>query len=684
MISVDTETTGLDFYHGCAPFLVSICDEDLQVTTWQFPVNPRTRIPKVTKRDRDEIESYLDQDKVLQNSKFDVRALQSIGICMDWDWERTEDTLIAGHLVASGESHELGNMALKYLGVDIKPLEENLRQEVIKARALAKKKYPEWRQAKEGDPMMPSMKETAWKGDMWLPQALANMEDLPEDHPWWHVLPEYNNGDSSVTLKLWEVQKEILQERGLWEIYLERKKLLKTTYDMESIGITMNVERLNELNDRYREESTKAEQLCLKLADGHIDKLPKGGTSKALRSVIFDHFKLPVVVKSKKTQEPSVNKVAIEQWIATVPTTEKSFHFIKNLRDKRKRDTASGYMEGYLKVGLPLYGPWYTLFPYLNITGTDTLRFSSSNPNEQNISKQEGFNLRYIFGPRPGREWWSGDYKNIELRLPAFECGETEMVNLFNNPGEPPYYGSYHLLICDVLHPKWFGQHGTDFKNKFASTWYQWTKNGNFAVQYGAVESSGTADLAYHVPGAQRKIQGRFKKIAQLNKDMIAHADAHGYVTTIPSKGFDRGYPLQCTRTEWGRVKPTIPLNYHVQGSAMWAMSLAMNRCDNFLEQWNQSELGIANTSQIIQEQMEDQAYFMIMQIHDELVFDFPAKRSKNWDPKNPKAEHLGNAQLVRELKQLMELSGEDMNTPLPVGFDYHPDTWDVGYGISL
>jgi hypothetical protein len=84
--------------------------------------------------------------------------------------------------------------------------------------------------------------------------------------------------------------------------------------------------------------------------------------------------------------------------------------------------------------------------------------------------------------------------------------------------------------MFDTLHPEKFAQYGKKVKDVFASTWYQWTKNGDFAVQYGAIEESGTADAAYHVEGAQRKIQNRFTKIAELNQEQIAFANRNGYV----------------------------------------------------------------------------------------------------------------------------------------------------------
>ena len=75
---------------------------------------------------------------------------------------------------------------------------------------------------------------------------------------------------------------------------------------------------------------------------------------------------------------------------------------------------------------------------------------------------------------------------------PAYEAGEEEMISLFEKPDEPPYFGSNHLLAFDILHPdKWDRDDPEGLlkaKKEYASTWYQWTKNGNFAVQYGAME----------------------------------------------------------------------------------------------------------------------------------------------------------------------------------------------------
>lgn len=317
---------------------------------------------------------------------------------------------------------------------------------------------------------------------------------------------------------------------------------------------------------------------------------------------------------------------------------------------------------------------YYRLHPSLNPCGTDTLRWSCNNPNSQNISKKESFNLRYCFGPAPGREWWSLDGKNLELRLPAYEAGEQVMIDLFEKPDEPPYYGSNHLLNFHTVYPDIWDKElrevgpdkvGPHCKKKYASTWYQWCKNGGFAVQYGAVDKAdgtGTADRAFHMPGAHSKLRQRFTRIEALNRRCIAQANRLGYVETMPDKTVDptRGYPLLCTRTERGNVLETVPLSYHIQGTAMWWTNKGMVRCYNTLREWNRKGFD----------------GFITLQVHDEMVFDFPKRAHPLQDPKR---SNLGR---IKVMQSLMEQSGDDIGVPTPVGLEYHEHSWDVGVTV--
>jgi DNA polymerase I-like protein with 3'-5' exonuclease and polymerase domains len=668
-LGLDTETTGLSFTHGCKPFFISCCERDGSQRFWEWDVDPLTRQPIIPDEDLDGLLDYLDEfDRfVIQNSGFDIQALCSIlpqNLIPGWD--QIEDTLIASHILASAEPHDLESLCIQYLGIRIGTFEKHLEDCVKSARRLARSRYPEWRIAREGEETLPRIKGSSsgkegktWKNDLWLPKALAIAEDYDPDHEWFHVTREYGNSDSAVLVPLYEVLMEHLDFRELRSVYNSRMEVLPVIDKMQNTGVTFSMPRLEALDKQYRNEIEDchlvAMQVSQKIAKQKpeikvIEQLP-AGMSNDLRNLLFDGLELPVVKRTDKGG-PSTDKFVLEEWKLTSDGI--AYDFVSALQDFRKRKTARGYLDGYRRFCLLEDDDFYKLFPSYNSTGSDTLRFSSQYPNAQNISKKEGFNLRQIFGPTPGRVWFSIDYNNIELRLPAYEAGEEAIIELFERPDDPPYFGSFHLLVSHILHPKEFEdclRTGESFKDKYKSTLYQWTKNGNFAVQYGAMESSGTADRAYRVEGGQRKVQKRLERIADLNADQIRHANKHGYVYTIKDHDIGSSYPIQVLPVEYGRIKPTQPLNYHIQGSAMWGMCKAMIRCNRYLEELNRRS---------------NKDYHMILQVHDELVFDFPD------DPK-------GNPPKIRKIKQLMELSGTDFEIPLTVSSERHDETWAIG-----
>lgn len=691
ILAIDTETTGLDSYHGCLPFFTTMCDGDCNQTWWDWEVDGTTRIPNIPVEELYEIQAEIDEADilVLQNAQFDHRMLEaafkSKGLELSWDWSIVHDTTISAHLLASGQLKDLTTQAQIYLGLNIRPFEDAIDQAVLEARRLVRRKdfkakYGDIRIAVEDMEEAPSNKKEPSKADMWLPKHLAVLLGYPEDHPWHTVLRDYSNADSAVTVELWKAHQRLISERKLAHIYHERKKLVGIAAQMQSRGITLNKPILDELRDEYSSEALECRAVCLGVAKSlNYDLvLPKGSVNNSLKRFVWtpEGLNLPVVKHAKKGKGgPSMDKGAIEEYLLRYPKGTKANLFFSRLSDLRKREVAVSYMDGYKQYYFPTEHPdWYLLHPSLNPAKNKTLRWSSNNPNEQNISKKEGFNLRRCFGPPPDREWWSCDAKNIELRIPAYEAGEQMMIELFERPDDPPYYGSNHLLIFHVLHPeKWeaaAGIVGPDkagpyCKKEYASTWYQYTKNGNFAVQYGAVDLDdrpGTADLAYHVNGAQKKIMERFTKQAKLNQECIDFANAHGYVETIPDKTVDpyRGYPLQCAKNFKGKVKETIPLNYHVQGTAMWWMCMAMIRCTEFLNDYNSKR-------------RESRQIHLIMQVHDELVFSCP--RGASWRT---------NAPVIKELMRLMEYGGVGIGIPTPVSCEYHTENWSVGESVDI
>jgi DNA polymerase I-like protein with 3'-5' exonuclease and polymerase domains len=701
-IGVDTETTGVDLYHASRPFLTTITlESDLERPLyWEWDVNPLTREVIVPKNDIKEIADVISDPSVteiiLQNAKFDITALAQIGL---WDsyiplttvWPKLRDTLRGGHLLASGQLRDLTTLCLVYLNLNLTPWEAKLIAAAKEARKIAQQEFPGWRIAKKETPGMPSASgdDGLYRNDYWLPRAIAKAKGYLATHPWWTVLSDYACLDSSSILPLWDVIWRIIQERNLEAIYNESLNSIRIAYGMEKVGITYNDLQAKALRGTYQEEADNCEQVCINLSDGNLSRLSVGVTNE-LKTTLFDHFQLVSPGVTDKGN-PSLDKNAMEYWMDTLPSNSKAKMFVQKTREFRQRVTAINYLKGYDRYAhvVDEAPDWRRLHPSLNPTGSSTLRWSSSSPNEQNISKKEGFNLRSCFGPLPGREWWSLDAKNIELRIPAYEAGETLLIDLFEKPDEPPYYGSNHLLNFstvyddlwnDALKSVGLEEVGPYCKKRYASTWYQRAKNGWFAIQYGAVDKAngtGTADRAFGRPGSHSKLKSRLGRLEQLNRSQIAFANARGYVETIPDRNVDpkRGYPLQVARTDRGTVLETIPLSYHVQGTAMWWMLKAMNRCDNFLQQWNGSGRIHQFVLSPILSRMRRLGYYLVMQVHDELVFDFPQGQGEEpWKTNLP---------VIREIKRLMELGGSDIGVPTEVSVEYHADYWNEGKTIK-
>jgi DNA polymerase I-like protein with 3'-5' exonuclease and polymerase domains len=709
MISLDSETSGIDLYHGAKPFFVVMCeagsDEPL---FFEWEVDPLTREPQVPSEDIEEIKSLITSQNtlVLQNGKFDVAALRTLDPWFaNWPWEKTEDTLIAGHLLSSNTPHDLTTMTETYVGKPIQQWEDDLEEAVVTARRACRSHYKDWAIAKEGREDMPSAKgqKKLWKVDSWLPRALWQVGYEKADPSWENVLREYAKVDAWATVHLWLEQIKEIRRRGLEKIYRTSLKRSRLAHIMENRGITVSKSRLDFLQEKYREESATAGEMCERIAAEYDPpfalKMPKAGSNKVLDAftdcMLKNHNSKSddrrVDVQYTETGRPSTAKAAVDYYRTMLPPHSKEKRFFDCLSDKRRRDTAISYLEGYRRFWIPwekvsttpqswvireVDPLWFVLHPSLNPTGTDTLRWSCSNPNEMNISKQDGFNLRLCFGPAPGREWWSLDAKNIELRIPAYESGQKDLIDLFERPDDPPFYGSTHLLNFSVVYPDLWGKElrevglekiGPHCKKKYASTWYQWCKNGGFAVQYGAVDrddGGGTADRAFHRRGAHSLLRSRFSRLEALNRRWIRFAEEKGYVETLPDRSVDpdHGYPLLCSRTEYGRIKPTVPLNYHVSGSAMWWTMMAMIRCQDYLDTLNKP---------IAPRLRAYLGYHMTIQCHDELVFDFPkGSGPKPWKTNLPK---------IRRIQGIMERCGTDIGVPIPVGIEYHESSWAEG-----
>jgi DNA polymerase I-like protein with 3'-5' exonuclease and polymerase domains len=662
-VALDTETTGLTLHHGCKPFFISCCDEAEELTFWEWDVDPKTREPIIPKRDRKEVRQLVldpNVQLVFHNAKFDVRALMKAGVISFPEaltlLSDCEETLIASHCLSFAESHKLKDLALMFLDIGDDD-QQKLKKEITKARRIGKKKG--WRVAASEDPHWPHLKrapkDVGWGAfDSWLPLAIAKADGYPEDHHWRTVLQTYGLQDAERTIGLWLLFREALTEEDLWGQYETRKKLLPITFRMEERGISINPTSLQKAVEGFIDEEEAAEVKCFRLANGKLDNLR---SYPQLQGVLFGPpFKLKPSRKFRTKTGYSVAHDALEEMKLEVKTTSKAWHFMNNLQAFRKTGKAVDYLESYQSIGLPIMGTgggprcffregsrpktrrkdrrkttpaWLLLHPNFNVTGTKTTRFSSDNPNAQNISKQERFNLRQVFCPLPGRVWYAADFSNIELRIFAFESGDKKLIQAFESGL------SVHLVIAEQLHPKLYARLGPEAFKKTEQ--YRWVKNGDFALIYGA--GIARANATYRVANAYQRIRKQLPLIDAFMESKYSEGKQKGFITTLG------GYRLQVPKD-----KPHAAVNYFVQGSAGWALILAMIRVDEYLQRLGPD-------------------YRMIMTVHDELVFDFPKRKD--------------NLPRVRRIRSLMERSGEDLGFPLPVDVDKIETNWANGKALK-
>lgn len=710
MLAIDIETTGIDFWHGCCPFAVSICDNAGGTAYWEWDVDPFTRKVEVHPGDVVSCMQYLAEDEIVgHNIGFDMRGLELLWPLLEdeytWEWDGINDTLIASHVLRNLWPHGLKSLRETILFLSNETV-DFLHKSVDKARRICRtkhfqQKHGKWRIADAGDPHWPGITTAPkssggdsgwWVFDMWLPATIARIapEFLPnpldymypnaafKKHPWDSVLRDYNLEDSMTTLVLWETFETELKEQDLWQQYQERLLVLYASYKMTDNGVTIRPNIESEIK-RYKEKAHQYRTMVEKIMRRCGLKEPNLGSPIQIRKLLYEHWKLPIAEETKKGS-PSVAAEVLEKLgEADLPKAPQSF--VQNLLLCRRTEKAMESLESY-KLWSTVHGSlnnvitartthsardrkdgptsrneyvheeisnqgnsrvsrWNNRYihPSVNVTGTKFTRQSVNNPNLQNVGtgREDGgvieYNLRIVFGPAPDRLWLDVDYSNIELRIWGYECGNKEFIKAFEEDQ------SVHLIIARELHPHL--RLMTDDEAK-ATKAYKYTKNGDFAIIYGA--SPGLADETYKVKGAYAKLSKRFPEVRQFTERLHRQVQQRGYIETMT------GYRLYIPKGE-----PHKAVSGRVQGTAGSIIGRAMACTSAYLEDV-QTATGYDPK--------------LSLQVHDQLVFDLPQDL--------PQMEvHTEN------LLKLMELQGEAIGIPLPVEAKIIREDWSTGERVK-
>jgi DNA polymerase-1 len=396
---------------------------------------------------------------------------------------------------------------------------------------------------------------------------------------------EYAAEDADVTLRLWHVLKPRLAAERMTHVYetLERP-MVEVLARMEGRGISIDRPTLAKLSSEFGNESVRLENEIQKLAGQPLNP----GSPKQLGDVLFGSMGLPGGTKTKTGQWATGAK-ALED------LAEQGHKLPQAILDWRQvsklRSTYTDALPTYVDPKTQRVHTSYSL------AATTTGRLSSSEPNLQNIPirTEAGRKIRKAFVAAPGNKLVSADYSQIELRLLAEVANVPTLRQAFKDGID------IHAMTASEM----FGVPVKDMPGEVRRR----AKAINFGIIYG-ISAFGLANqlgIEREEAGAYiKKYFERFPGIRDYMDETREFCREHGYVSTL--------FGRKCHYPDIRNSNPSIrafneraAINARLQGTAADIIRRAMARMDDALAH---AKLKAK----------------MLLQVHDELVFEVPEK----------------------------------------------------------
>lgn len=404
-----------------------------------------------------------------------------------------------------------------------------------------------------------------------------NMRSVPVDK-----IKEYAAEDADITWQLKQKLEPELQKAKLMD--LARKiemPLIPVLAEMEYTGVALNTGALAESAEILRTDIIDLEKKIIEIAGVEFNI----ASPKQLGEVLFDRLKIDPNAKKTKTKQYVTN----EEVLAQLADRHEIIPMILENRGLRK--LLSTYIEALPKMISSRTKKIHTSF---NQAIAATGRLSSVDPNLQNIPirDERGREIRKAF-ISSGEEFvlLSADYSQIELRIMAHASGDANMVEAFRNNAD----------IHTATAAKIFGVAPEDVSREMRGK----AKTANFGIIYGISAFGLSQRLRIPRKEAAEFIDGYFKSFPGVKLYMDANiklAREKGYVETI----MGRRRNLPDINSNNGTVRGMAErnaINSPIQGSAADIIKLAMINIHHKIKSQNLRSR-------------------MILQVHDELVFD--------------------------------------------------------------
>ncbi|SIT88402.1 DNA polymerase I [Pontibacter indicus] len=407
---------------------------------------------------------------------------------------------------------------------------------------------------------------------------------------------DYACEDADITLRLKRYFEPLLQEQGLMKLFNEvENPLVQVLAGIEKEGISIDANALADISMLLEQEIKGIETRIFELADTEFNI----GSPKQLGEVLFDKMGLHGKAKIKKTKtgqyatgEEILSKLAGEHEIVRLILDHRELTKLK-----------STYVDALPQLVCSLDNRVHTSF---NQAVTATGRLSSTNPNLQNIPirTERGREIRKAFVPRDSKHLIiSADYSQIELRIMADFSGDPTMKEAFRNGLD------IHASTASKVFHVPLDQVDSEMRRK--------AKTINFGIIYGISAFGLSERLRIPRREAADIIEAYFQEFPAVKEYMdsaIEKAREHEYVETLLGR---RRY-LRDINSRNATVRGFAErnaVNAPIQGTAADIIKIAMINIHEYLRHEN------LNTR-------------MILQVHDELLFDAPKEEIDIVTPK--------------------------------------------------
>ena len=404
-----------------------------------------------------------------------------------------------------------------------------------------------------------------------------SMREVPLD-----IITNYAAEDADVTLKLKHAFEPKVKESGTEKLFHEVElPLIEALAGMEREGINVDVQGLNEFSAQLQEDITKVDAEIQALAGTKFNI----SSPKQVGEILFEYLKIIDKPKKTKTGQYATGEDILSKLEGKHPIVAKILDYRELVKLK------STYVDTLPLLVNEKTNRIHTTFnQVVAVTG----RLSSDNPNLQNIPirTERGRQIRKAFIPR-NEDYilLSADYSQIELRIVASISKDPNMCEAFN-------------LGKDIHTATAAKVYGIDESEVTKEMRYK-AKSVNFGIIYGQ-GAFGLADNL-NIPRAEAKqlIDNYFAQYGSIKTYMdneINFAKEHGYVQTL----MGRRRWLKDINSNNATVRSYAErnaINAPIQGSAADMIKVAMINIHNELK-------GMDIKSR------------MILQVHDELVFD--------------------------------------------------------------